>query len=428
VSQRYVEVKPGTVIVPPLREAEREIYVATATRMMDAYHHLIDVLTSDVEREYFKLFPAREKRADAWKSAVKKKAQECARYVLPVATHAHLYHTVSGLTLHRYNRLSRMFDVPTETRVVVARMVNEVNRADPLFFRNIEDPLPIDATPEFQALAGRLDAAGEIRVGDGTARAFRDAFDRDLGGRTSRLVDYKVNAEAVLANAVRATVGAPCDSMSDDDAISRALAPERNGLFAEALNLVYHAKLTRALAHPHYTFAKRLSHTADSQDQRHRMAPASRPVLAAQFVPGEPDVIVPLLVSRNAEARDAYLQLMREVWRAIESLLAADVPCEFALYLLPNAFPIRFFESGDLLALHHKWTARLCYAAQEEIWQASLDEVEAVRRVHPRVAAAIGPPCHMRQRAGVRPYCPEGPRYCGVPVWKLGLADFTRVL
>ena len=216
--------------------------------------------------------------------------------------------------------------------------------------------------------------------------------------------------------------------MSDDDAIARVLAPEQNGLFAEALNLVYHAKLTRALAHAHYTFAKRLSHTADSQDQRHRMAPASRPVLSAQFVAGEPDVIVPLLIRRNAAALDRYLSTMREVWRTIESLLADGVAHEFALYLLPNAFPIRFVESGDLMALHHKWTSRLCYAAQEEIWQASLEEVEEVRRVHPRIGAAIGPPCHMRQRAGVRPYCPEGPRYCGVPVWKLNLPEFARVL
>jgi hypothetical protein len=35
----------------------------------------------------------------------------------------------------------------------------------------------------------------------------------------------------------------------------------------------------RALQHANYTFAKKISHTADSQDQRHRMVPGSRPLL-----------------------------------------------------------------------------------------------------------------------------------------------------
>ena len=99
-----------------------------------------------------------------------------------------------------------------------------------------------------------------------------------------------------------------------------------------------------------------------------------------------------------------------------------------ALYLLPNAFSIRFMESGDLLALHHKWTTRLCYNAQEEIWRASLDEVRAVSEVHPRIGAYLLPPCGLRRDAGVRPICPEGSRYCGVPVWKKPLSSYARVI
>ena len=37
--------------------------------------------------------------------------------------------------------------------------------------------------------------------------------------------------------------------------------------------------MMRALNHASYVFEKRLSHTADSQDQRHRMVPASRPMM-----------------------------------------------------------------------------------------------------------------------------------------------------
>ena len=73
----------------------------------------------------------------------------------------------------------------------------------------------------------------------------------------------------------------------------------------------------------------------------------------------------------------------------IESVLLA---LEFALYVLPNAKTLRFVESGSLLALQHKWTLRTCFNAQEEIYEASMEEVAQVRAVHPRLARFIGPP------------------------------------
>ena len=60
----------------------------------------------------------------------------------------------------------------------------------------------------------------------------------------------------------------------------------------------------------------------------------------------------------------------------------AACPREFALYLLPNAKAIRLVESGSLLHLLHKWTMRTCFNAQEEIYQASMEEVAQVRAAH----------------------------------------------
>jgi hypothetical protein len=48
--------------------------------------------------------------------------------------------------------------------------------------------------------------------------------------------------------------------------------------------------------------------------------------------------------------------------------------------------------------------------------------------VHPRIGAEIEAPCGLRHRAGVHPTCPEGPRYCGVPVWKFAVDDYRRVI
>src|SRR5262245_13753829 len=98
VSQRYVEVKAGTYTVPALAGEALAVYEECAQRQMEEYRELIELLTPVVEREYFSIFPARNPRnapekAAKWKGAIQKKAQEVARYVLPIATHAYLYHT-----------------------------------------------------------------------------------------------------------------------------------------------------------------------------------------------------------------------------------------------------------------------------------------------------------------------------------------------
>jgi len=98
-------------------------------------------------------------------------------------------------------------------------------------------------------------------------------------------------------------------------------------------------------------------------------------------------------------------------------LLELGVPLEFALYVLPNAKTLRFVESGSLLALLHKWTLRTCFNAQEEIYLASMDELEQVRAAHPRIGRHIGPPCVIRNGL-ISPRCTEGSHFCGVPVWK----------
>jgi len=171
----------------------------------------------------------------------------------------------------------------------------------------------------------------------------------------------------------------------------------------------------RALQHAHFTFAKKISHTADSQDQRHRMVPGSRPILAFACA-DEPDYIVPMLIAANSRAREIFERAMRDAWTAKNELISRGVPAEYALYLLPNATSIRLVESGSLLHLLHKWTMRTCFNAQEEIYQASMEEVAQVRAALPALGRHLGPPCALR--AGVAsPICTEGSHFCGVKVW-----------
>jgi len=423
VSQRYVEVKPEHFTIPPLDEPACSLYIKTVEFQMEAYHRLTELVEPTVRQEYQRLFPVRDLEEKRWKSAVKKRCQEVARYCLPIATHAHLYHTISGITLHRYWRLCQQLDTPIEQRLVVQKMVDEVCKVDPKFMSLADEPIPLEETLEY-----RVFQEFQPPQAFGAGMTFLDEFDQELNGYTSKLVDYKVHAQETMAQAVRSVLGLAKDQLSDEQAIDLVLNPARNPYLSDSLTLTTMSKLTRAMHHPHFTFKKKLSHTADSQDQRHRMVPASRPILATHFVAGHPDYIVPVLVRATPLAYEYYQEVMARIWQAIEQLLNLGISPEFTLYLLPNAFPIRFEESGDLLNFHHKWVQRLCYTAQEEIWNACREEVLQVNARFPEIGKYIMAPCWPRAEAHVRPYCPEGDRFCGVAVWKLPLEQYSRLI
>lgn len=421
VSQRYVEVRDGNFHVPALDGKPLEIYLGAVERQTVAYHRLIEVLHPTAEAAYLKIFPGRKGSPDRVRKDVKKKAQEIARYVLPVATFAYLYHTVSVLTLFRYYRLCNELDAPDEQRFIVGRMVAEVLATEPDYEKILEEPIPLEETLEYRALreGTHFSAAG--------GRVFREEFDRSLEGQVSKVIDWKANAVSTLASSVREVIGVPAAAMSDDDAIRLVLDPARNPYLSESLVLTTIAKLTRTMHNVHYTFRKKISHTADSQDQRHRMTPASRPVVHA-YLTEEPDYVVPELIAQNEEAGSIYRKAMDETWSAINALRDLGVSEADAAYLLPNAVSLRFTESSDLLNLHHKHKMRLCYNAQEEIWRASLDEALQIREIHPEIGRWLLPPCTPRKLAQVRPYCPEGPRFCGVAVWNLDVSEYERLI
>jgi thymidylate synthase ThyX len=158
------------------------------------------------------------------------------------------------------------------------------------------------------------------------------------------------------------------------------------------------------------------------------MVPGSRPVIMSQYS-GKADFITPSIIKKYSELNEKYLQKMDHLFKLINRFLENSKSSEYASYLLPNAFPIRFYESGDLLNLHHKWKSRLCYNAQEEIFHASCEEVSDVYRVHPEIASWIKAPCWIRFMGEERPYCPEGDKFCGVQVWKKeSLNEYQRTI
>ncbi len=417
-SQRYVKLgEPSAYVPPSLDAASRAVYTASIEGAWEAYRGLTERLVPITRAILGDLWHLERRANRAFGRSVareaEKKAIETARYVIPVACHTAMVYTISGLVLHRLRRMARVGDVPAEASQVIGLMVAEVERLDPSFFGRVGD-VPLEAG---EVIETEMAPAGP---GDPAAA---EAFDKSLDGRTSRLVDWSARAPEVVADAVRHVLGRT--DLSDGEALAAALDPEVNRYRLERLNVSTHAPVMRALAHAHYVFRKKLSHTADSQDQRHRTVPGSRPLLS-RTVPGHPDVVEPELIRSDTACHALFEDTVAAQWEARATLLARGVEPETALYPLPNALAVRFEESGTLLDLLHKWTMRSCLNAQWEIWRASMDEIEQVRAVHPTLMEHVGPPCVVRNGLA-RPRCTEGSHFCGVPVWR-SFPEVDRVI
>jgi thymidylate synthase ThyX len=442
-SQRYVRLDRAHAYVPAeslfFNEGSRAIYERSIARSWNYYRELSALLAGDAREilnDIWHVGPmSHVNRIQKIERSVAKRSIEIARYVLPLAAFTTMVHTISGIVLHRLWRMCSASDTPTEAREVIGQMVALARDIDPQFFERFGTE-PLEELPEWANRSAVAQEAEPSAIAQETGRsaqlngtgpetssgqAFAREFDAKLGGKTSKLIDFSPNAPRIAAEAYRAVLGQIEAQCSDAEAIDRLLNPARNLYRLEILNVGVHAPAMRALQHANYTFAKKISHTADSQDQRHRMVPGSRPLLTLSDT-REPDYITPMLLDGNSRGKEIYERAMHDAWQAKNELLDRGVPAEIALYVLPNAKAVRLVESGSLLHLIHKWTMRTCFNAQEEIYRASMDELAQLREVHPQFARYVGPPCYVR--AGITtPICTEGSHFCGVKVW----LDFPNV-
>ncbi len=323
-SQRYVKLNEPRALVPPITGEALDVYEQAVLRAWDAYATLSDLLKDDAwailkELRYVRPTnsPARLKTVER---EAEKKAIETARYVIPIGAFTSMVHTVSGIVLHRLHRMLNAGDVPYEAAMVIGAMVDLVKEVDPMFFEKVGfDTFEREALPELAFPAAR-----------GGGDAFAAEFDRRLGSRVSRLRDWSAGAERVVADAVRATFGLTTAEMDDAEAIDRVMNPAKNKYRVDMLDVAYHSPMMRALNHASYVFEKRLSHTADSQDQRHRMVPASRPMMTLADTQG---ARLHHAAADPPESRRA--RGLRggdgHAWAAKNRLLALGVPLEFAL-------------------------------------------------------------------------------------------------
>src|SRR5438309_547931 len=311
-SQRYVRLDRAQAYVPPVdlyfNQQCREIYEQAIARAWNYYRELSALLIGDARTILNDIWHvssmSNPKRLQKIERSAEKRAIEIARYVLPVAAFTTMVHTISGIVLHRLWRMSAASDTPSEARAVIGAMVAHIKEIDAQFFDRFGTE-PLEELPEWK------NTQLNVNAGEGFARE----FDAKLKGKTSRLVDYSPNAVRVMAESYRAVTGLTESQCKDLEAIDRLLNPARNLYRLETLNVGVHAPIMRALQHANYTFAKKISHTADSQDQRHRMVPGSRPLLTLADT-REPDYVTPALLANNPRARELYDRAMEDAWHS----------------------------------------------------------------------------------------------------------------
>src|ERR1700731_2220137 len=281
-SQRYVRLDHAHAYVPAeslfFNEGSRAIYERAIARSWNYYRELSALLAGDARailNDIWHVGPmSHVNRIQKIERSAEKRSIEIARYVLPLAAFTTMVHTISGIVLHRLWRMCSASDTPTEARAVIGEMVAQVRAIDPQFFDRFGTE-PLEEMPEWADRSAAQNGNAAIPAGE----LFAQEFDAKLKGKTSKLVHYSPNAPRVTAEPYRAVIGQTESQCSDAEAIDRLLNPARNLYRLETLNVGVHAPTMRALQHANYTFAKKISHTADSQDQRHRMVPGSRPLL-----------------------------------------------------------------------------------------------------------------------------------------------------
>jgi thymidylate synthase ThyX len=404
VSQRYVSIKGRDWYTLPQLLKTDEVH-NFHNEAIKTYNELAQILTPFVEEEYYSIFRARKNSKEKYENQIHKKCREVARYVMPLSTTAYMYHTISALTLYRYVRMMHYYK-HDEIVALVLKMLLAVNSVDPLMVNEIPEP------ENYSEETGKVDPVLALKS--------NALFDEKLTseGAVSRLASATENPEKVLREIIESVLG-----YREHGILDNILNAEMNRSLLDTLYPVTLDVRARVLNHLHFTFQKKLSHTADSQEQRHRTLPGARPELYTQISLKE-DYITPLFIKEVPKAKEIFDDFMGRNFTLVNKLYKNGASPDKLTYVLPNAFPVRFYESGDYLNFYHKWKARLCYTSQEEIFYSSLDEVRQLIKKYPFFEKYIGAPCYLRKT--VKPVCPEGDKYCGVKVWKLSLNEYHR--
>ena len=360
VSQRYAKMKLESFVKS--KNAPAEQWDAFYNKKFDEYEKLITLLEDDVRAVTPKF-----RQKDTLK-----RAQELARYILPVGMSAYLYHTVNVITLLRYIAIAPSLSEATleamEFADIIAAQLIEVDEAlRPLVEHAQKNPSNFHLD-DFANIKQEQNISKEVQV-------------YDVVGDAS--FDVNENYADVLRGS----------QMSFDQGMLGG-----------------------------FTTYIKMSFSADAQNQRHRRSPAVRGDVEMTY---SRDYYIPPIIEKNSEALKVYKDAIETTYDFYEEQREIIGSSE-AIYALSNAHKIEIVERNDFSSFHHKAQMRLCYNAQQEIYDVVYEQVKQLRDLKVKGAENFLPPCSIRKEMNIKPICPEGDHFCGVKVWKLDFEDFTR--
>ncbi len=342
--------------------ADKKVWEAFYQEAFDDYETIMSYLYEDIKAELPKFKQGQEKKV----------AQEMARYLLPVGMSAYLYHTVNIVTILRYISVAPYLPEAREEAMEFAALLEERLLELDSDLKPLIDHAKASKAHfgsfDMEALKNRIHAKGHVKV-------------YDVVGS----VDFEVTEN--YADVLRDS------QMFLDSGVLGGFS----------------------------TYIK-LSLSADAQNQRHRRSPAVRPALEPHF---KERYYTPPIIANNERALELYQSSHKRMY-AFFKQEREKLGFSEAVYALYNSQLIEIVERNDYSAFHHKAQMRLCYNAQQEIYDIVYEQVKQLREMGVPGAEKFLPPCSVRQAQKIHPICPEGDRFCGVKVWKLDFEDYTR--
>ena len=366
VSQRYAKMKIENVVFP--KEANKKEWKEFYNKKFNDYEKLIKLLIP----KYEKILP-KGKKQDAIK-----KAQEIARYLLPVGMNAYLYHTVNIITILRY--------------ISIAKSIPECMDEAKEFAKQLEKNL--------------LELDISLKPLIDYAKKSNNQFPNLDINRYKNKFNINENENVKIFNII--------DTFSDNNLTSE------NNNYGDILR-TSQIFLDENVLGGFSSYIK-LSLSADAQNQRHRRSLGVREKIMNNF---KVDFYIPKIIKEDKEIFDFYLESNYDSYQfhSKESKLLGNSE---SVYCLLNAHNIEIIERDDFSAFHHKAQMRLCYNAQEEIFDIVYKQVQQLKKNNISIADNLLPPCAIRNKLNLKPICPEGDRFCGIKVWKLNFNNYKR--
>jgi flavin-dependent thymidylate synthase len=352
VSQRYAKMKEENFYIPKNTDSKKwENYYKKMFKYYDEFCEKLEPIM-------------KEKLPKFQKKNAKKKAQEMARYLLPIGMKAHLYHTINVITALRYlNAVNFLPEAQTEAKEFADKLESEMLRID----KNLK-PL-IEFAKNEKAVFPKINI---------------DKYRSENNVNIFDIVNHNFEMNENYAGVLRTS----------------------NIFLDESLLGGFNSYI-------------KLSFSADAQNQRHRRSPAIRPAIKDIY---KRDFYIPPIIKENL--LDEYNEAINYSYDFFEEE-NKNMDFSEAIYALTNAHNIEILQKDDFNEFTHKAQMRLCYNAQQEIFDIVYEQIKQLKEQGVNIDNFL-PPCAVRYKEGIKPYCPEGERFCGVKVWKLNFDEYKR--